>query len=58
MRKLGGEGTAVRTVHISAASCSESHSQGSSVDIGGVNGKQGMKVLAADLSTLFINSTG
>lgn len=49
MRRLGGEGTAIRAVHVSAASCSESRSQGSSVDIGGVNGKSGMKVLAADL---------
>jgi len=49
MGKLGGKGTAVRAVHISAASCSESRSQGSSVDIEGVNGKPGMKVLAADL---------
>lgn len=56
MRKLGGEETAVRTVHICAASCSESRSQGSSVDIRGVNGKPGMKALAADSSTLFVNS--
>lgn len=49
MRKLGGEGTAVRAVHTSAASCSESCSQGSSVDIRGVNGKLGMKMLPAVL---------
>lgn len=49
MRKLGGEGAAVRAVHISAVSCSESCSKGSSVGIRGVNGKSGMKVLTADL---------
>lgn len=48
MRKSGGKGAAVRAVHIFAAPCSESRSRGSSVDIRGVNGKSGMKVLAAD----------